>query len=306
MVTPASNPDADEIMRLAVDRFRTKMKSSSLKFIQDRIDSIEAMDLPAEDKIKKLSDYHIVEPGDVSRIADVKPLSEQSPYGGSITKGYIDGIIPPTLSEQRRQLFIETLHIFCNKPQAQIPVCGELGLFLKYANGIQYPDFSCSRMPSFNPEGYLTLAEIPDLDVITAQDLIRDSFQEAFWVQDDRFIDTGDMDTKLGFVWGTSCQNTYGQYAQYYLTYLYCRYDDGSDKYKDWAWRIVMVDGEDHHGFEPVFGQRPIFNSIPEFLDWYCSWFEHTSQKQLERNIRTWWAWDYEENEESDLEEDND
>jgi hypothetical protein len=35
-------------MRLAVDRFRTRMESANRQFLQDRIDEIEAMHLSTE------------------------------------------------------------------------------------------------------------------------------------------------------------------------------------------------------------------------------------------------------------------
>lgn len=43
--TQCSDADPDETMRLAVERFRTKMESSSQRFLQDRINEIEAMGL---------------------------------------------------------------------------------------------------------------------------------------------------------------------------------------------------------------------------------------------------------------------
>lgn len=41
--------DADEAMRLAESRFRTKTEASNRQFLQDRIDELEARDLTDEE-----------------------------------------------------------------------------------------------------------------------------------------------------------------------------------------------------------------------------------------------------------------
>jgi hypothetical protein len=41
----SSDTDPAEIMRLAIEGFRAKMESSNRRFLQDRIDEIEAMGL---------------------------------------------------------------------------------------------------------------------------------------------------------------------------------------------------------------------------------------------------------------------
>lgn len=44
-----SDTDPSKTMRLAVDRFRTRMESANRQFLQDRIDEIEAMHLSTEE-----------------------------------------------------------------------------------------------------------------------------------------------------------------------------------------------------------------------------------------------------------------
>lgn len=52
--TQPSAHNADKIMRLGVEQFCTQKESSNRQFLQDRIDEIEAMNLPIkEEKIWK-------------------------------------------------------------------------------------------------------------------------------------------------------------------------------------------------------------------------------------------------------------
>lgn len=41
--------------------------------------------------------------------------------------------------------------------------------------------------------------------------------------------------------------------------------------HKDWAWRVVVSDAEGVDNPMTVYGQKPRFDSIVEFLDWYSS-----------------------------------
>jgi hypothetical protein len=57
-ITEPSAPDADEIMRQAVERLRTKMESSNRQFLQDQIDETEAMNFPTEEeKLERMHPY---------------------------------------------------------------------------------------------------------------------------------------------------------------------------------------------------------------------------------------------------------
>lgn len=81
------------------------------------------------------------ESANVSRLTDVKTLYHK----------HRDRIIPSTLvTDEWRQMYLEALNSVCNEAAKHhqgddenipIPVCEELGHFIKYANGVQDPDF---------------------------------------------------------------------------------------------------------------------------------------------------------------------
>jgi hypothetical protein len=166
------SPDADpaETMRLAVERFRTKMETSNRRFLQDRIDEIEAMGLSTEEeKLNKMWVYwhdlgaggeeswnDWAAPDSVRQSRETRAVTRLKDVN-SIFHQYMDGIIPPTLpTDEWRQMFLEVVESVCNEAAAQdedsedfrIPMCHELGHFIKYANGVQDPDFRASGILS--------------------------------------------------------------------------------------------------------------------------------------------------------------
>ncbi|KAJ5181588.1 hypothetical protein N7449_011735 [Penicillium cf. viridicatum] len=71
--TAQASADADENMRLAVERFRIKMEASNRQFLQDRIHEIEDMNLSTEEaKLDKMSVYWL-------NLTVRPPQSPQSP-----------------------------------------------------------------------------------------------------------------------------------------------------------------------------------------------------------------------------------
>jgi hypothetical protein len=133
------------------------MESSNRQFLQDQIDEIEAMNFPTEEeKLERMHPYwrnnlgikgesswndcapvgpvrQSREERNVSRLADVKTLYHQ----------YMDGIQPPTLvSEKWCQMYLETVQSMCNEAafrdeedeEFEVPLCRELGSFVKYAD----------------------------------------------------------------------------------------------------------------------------------------------------------------------------
>ncbi|RHZ51029.1 uncharacterized protein CDV56_105553 [Aspergillus thermomutatus] len=316
--TQPSATDADETMRLAVEQFRTKMESSNRQFLQDRMDEIEAMNLPTEEeKLKKMRPYwpnlgikgedpwkncdpvgpvrQSREERNVTRLADVKALYHE----------YMDGTLPPTLlTEEWRRMYLETVQSVCNEAafrdeedeDFQIPLCHELGSFIKYADGVHDLDFRRSGIAPFEPtfsigildytiKDNLAVFALPAPDISRAREDLKCSLQE--FLCDETFIDgtvDEDLEVKVGFITGTGCRNGYDKW---YSAYLYCRryVDDSDPSHKDWAWRVVVFQA---HGENPttLYGRKPRFDSIPEFLEWYSSWLEHLDLDQVRKDVR--------------------
>ncbi|PYH50077.1 uncharacterized protein BP01DRAFT_412885 [Aspergillus saccharolyticus JOP 1030-1] len=88
----------------------------------------------------------------------------------------------------------------------------------------------------------------------------------------------------------------------WYSAYLYCRKGSEEDmegielpdegisdapQIREWVWRVVFMEHE-ATTFEPpqvLYGRRPRFDSIPEFLDWYTSWPDSLDGRGL-RSLR--------------------
>jgi hypothetical protein len=313
--TQPSATDADEVMRLAIERFRTKMESSNRQFLQDRIDEIEAMNLSTEEeKLRQMriywSDVGIkrethsndgAPPGAVrqsreeincTRLADVRSLYHQ----------YMDGIDPPRwpLTDEWRQMYLETVQSLCNEvavrdeedEDLQIPLCHDLGSFMKYADGVQDPDFHCSGIAPFDPVfgtwiGNHAFEDNPTarpvLDISEIREALKDHLRQFMYRELQILSDVDeDLEVKVGFITGTGCLN---DHDKWYSAYLYCRryVDDPDPSRKDWAWRVVFF-GADLESPTTLYGREPIFDSISEFLEWYSSWPEYLDIYQVRRN----------------------
>jgi len=301
--------NADENMRLAVERFRIKMKASNRQFLKDRIEEIEAMDLSTEEeKLMEMRTYwpglkvkHNVrwmatlppemvrqfhEEANVDRLSDVKTLYHQ----------HMDGINPPKeWTDEWCQMYLETLQTVLNEVafrseednDFEVPPCYDLALFLKYASGVEDPDFRYAGMAPFNPPGGPSKMTS---DMSKArEDLIRDL--HAYHLCEEDWIDAykhNDIEVRAGFQTGIGVKEKQAGHDEWYSMYLYCRRDpEDSDhpSHKDWAWRVVISNAATVDNPMTVYGQKPIFDSIVEFLDWYSSWIDHLDMDQVRDDI---------------------
>ncbi|GAD97808.1 hypothetical protein PVAR5_6490 [Paecilomyces variotii No. 5] len=307
--------DADENMRLAVEQFRTKMESANRQFLQDRVNEIEAMDLSTEEeKISEMRVYwsglgktpeikhtpdttnyirQIHEQAKITRLADVP----------SIYHRYMDGIIPPSLlTDEFHQMFLETIQTMCNEAafreedeDFQIPLCHDLGSFIKYANGVYDPDFRYSGIAPFRPvfgvrRSYYTFDDNgvvparPAIDISKAREMVEYYLKQ--FLCDGNFIEgvvDEDLEARVGFITGTGCQN---EHDKWYSTYLYCRrfVDDSDPSHKDWAWRVAFCRA-DRENPSTLYGRKPRFDSICEFLEWYNTWPDYITPEKIEMNV---------------------
>ncbi|OGE57270.1 hypothetical protein PENARI_c002G03448 [Penicillium arizonense] len=242
MACDMQSPDVDpaETMRLAMERFRTKMESSNRRFLQDRIDEIEALGISTEEeKLSKMSLYwpDLGAKGK-ERWGDFAPLGpvRQSREARNATRledvnsiycENMDGIIPPTLvNDEWRQMFLEVVERVCNEAAAQdevdenfrIPICHELGHFIKYANGVKDPDFRGSDRPA------VVAQAAPD---ISASLKILEHYLQDYILDEDfiQGIVDNDLEVKVGFETGLGSRR---EHKEWYSAYLYCRSDDDS------------------------------------------------------------------------------
>ena len=307
-----------ETMHLAVERFRTQMESANRQFIQDRIDEIEAKNLSTEKEKLDLMRYYwhdlgekqsgtwlddaprdiarrVRETENVSRLEDMKTIFHE----------HMDGIIPSTLvTDEWRQMFLDIVESVCNEAAEQddedenflIPRCDELGHFIKYANGVQDPDLRRSGICPFDPVPYFGIGDLTSPDGSTVQpqpptaefrERIKEQLKDD--ILGDSFISGAvdeDLEVKVGFQTGLGCHR---EYDTWYSAYLYCRRDiddDDSDRsHKDWAWRVVVFHADAVEP-TPLYGRKPIFDSIPEFLVWYSSWLNHLDLDQVRKDVR--------------------
>jgi hypothetical protein len=222
----------------------------------------------------------------------------------------MDGIIPSSLiTDEWRQAYLEVLKevrdeavVRMRQEQSDeeeeddekeeeevvdIPLCHELGLFLKYANGIQDPDFRSSGICPFEPVPAVGITEytfseravrgnaLPTSRILTSRQIMKECLED--YILDkanvDAYVDE-DPDVKVGFLTGTGWR---AQHDEWYSAYLYYHQEEDSrspdPSLKDWAWRVCVF----HAGLEnstALYGQYPRFNSLPGFLDWYSSWLE--------------------------------
>lgn len=321
--TQFSDAGLDETMRLAIERFRIKMESSNRQFLQDRIDEIQAMGLNTEEeKLEEMRWYWsgVGRKGDaawndcvpqrpvrqnreeqnVKRLEDVLSTYHQ----------YMDGISPPTLvTDEWRQMFLEVVESVCNEAAAQdeevkkfhIPMCHELGRFLKHADGVCDPDFRNSGICPFHPvfvsgvqeyafPDHPAVLALPPPDIAKSREWLQETLPQ--YILDRNFIKgfvDQDLEVKVGFETGLG---GHGECDAWYSAYLYCRRsDDESDDeshnetLKDWAWRIVVF----HADFEnprSLYGRYPRFDSIPDFLDWYSSWLDYVDMDVVRKDVK--------------------
>jgi hypothetical protein len=335
-----TNADADEIMRLAIARFRSRMAAANQKFLQDRVNEIEAKGLATEEeKRRQLGHYRWMDDLEWDDEDRGRCDGIRIPQGTSVADLDIpavlnalpwyepaDGVLPPLLrTEQWRQMYLDTVQRVCqeqadaivpddeaeldvscslhkdHRPMT-IPRCDELGLFLKYAQGVVDIDFRHSGIAPFTPAWSTGVKdeELDGLDEGQRRDKLEDlellnREQERLQqeLEDElsnkclaAYIDM-DLDVRAGFITGVGFNQRY-ECPAWYSAYAYCRLwtdddDDGKLKdgdiqdaanIRDWGWRVVVFPAE---VVDPsvLYGRKARFDSIPEFLDWYASWLDH-------------------------------
>ena len=289
---------ADKSMHQAIQHFRQKMESSNRQFLQDRITEIKSLNLPTEtENLSKMSTYWwdlTVQP-DSSWLESASPESARQALAeetvtclddvSSLYHAHMDGIIPPNTTAQWRTVLLSTLQKVCNEAAFRdeednefvVPPCEDLILFLKYASGIQEPDFRFAGMPAFNPPAC-------DYHVsLSAEDL--EEHLRRYYVCSEGFLDAymhDDLEVRVGLELVVGVKVKMSDHVEWYCLYLYCRRvggevdsDEKADQsHGDWAWRVVISHAEAVENPQVVYGRKPRFDSICEFLDWYCSWYE--------------------------------
>ncbi|KAE8327049.1 hypothetical protein BDV39DRAFT_193193 [Aspergillus sergii] len=235
------------------------------------------------------------------RLAEVPALVEDA-----LPLFAIDGIYPTRLrTDEARQIYLDTLQeVFQRQaeewaaaegedPPGSIPRCDELGQFLMWAHKVADPDFRRSGVAPFEAGLYV----MSGLEEVLAEGLDSTEQRERYHervrqectrlrenLEDDRVsrlinkisiiaAPDCDMEVKAGLVTGEG----YDKEAQ-------DEDDDAPDarNIQDWGWRVVFMEFEgDSYEGQVLYGRKPRFDSIPEFLDWYSSWLDHLDARAL-------------------------
>ncbi|PYI00049.1 hypothetical protein BO71DRAFT_414974 [Aspergillus ellipticus CBS 707.79] len=300
----ATASDADATMQQALDQFRARMGAASRQFIQDRVAEIEARGIATEqEKILRMADRCNLEALDTDdqRLAEIPaPVESASPLLS------MDGVYPTRLyTDEARQIYLDTLQeVFQRQaeewaaaegedPPGPIPRCDELGRFLRYAQGVIDPDFRRSGVAPF--EVGLYVMSKPE-DMVLAEDLESSEQRERYHERISMIAGPDcDMEVRAGLGMGEAYV---GHYPKLYSAYLYCRQrpDDGEDEdvldededvpdapnIQEWGWRVVFMEfGGDAYCGQVLYGRKPRFDSIPEFLDWYASWPDYLDARGI-------------------------
>ncbi|OJJ69782.1 hypothetical protein ASPBRDRAFT_45062 [Aspergillus brasiliensis CBS 101740] len=347
--TPIStNPlslDADETMRQAVDRFRTRMAAANRQFIQDRINEINARGLATEkERTRMMQRWRHFRDLDRDGMAghsnpDARHVSNQFRQTRELAAVpallaedtrplfAMDGVHPPRLrTPEARQIFLDTLQDVFQRQAEEwaaaegedlgaepIPRCEELGRLLTYAHVVEDPDFRHSGVAPLEAGLWVLrgrYGSLPDLDTQEQRDQYHAHVREQCArlraklegensalinkVQIPAYPDE-DLEVRAGVIMGTGYV---GEYPKWHSAYLYCRkcpeedmegidfQDEGipdAPNIREWGWRVVFMEDEVTPVFEPhvLYGRKPRFDSIPEFLDWYASWSDNLDARGL-------------------------
>ncbi|CAG8206582.1 unnamed protein product [Penicillium salamii] len=202
------------------------------------------------------------------------------------------------ITEEWREMCLDVVETVCNEAAIRddeftdfhIPRCVELGYFLKYAQAVELPNFCGYGICPFEPVGYTgvatyafpnhpTVLAIPEPDISTSREYLKERMQASI-INEDLIIGTVDEDLEVlvGFDTGIGYRQEHQEWCS---SYLYCRSDDESEAdFQDWAWRIVVfhADGENP---TPLYGRKPRFTYIPEFLDWYSTWLDYVDMDEV-------------------------
>ncbi|GKZ36201.1 hypothetical protein AbraIFM66950_007197 [Aspergillus brasiliensis] len=181
IITNPPSPDADETMRQAVERFRTRMAAANRQFVQDRIDEIDARGLATEkERIRMMQRWRQFEDLDRddesgyqdpgmrrihNRFRQTRELAAVPALLAEDTCPLfaVDGVYPPRLhTPEARDMFLDTLQDVFQRQADEwaaaegedsswepIPRCEELGRLLTYAHEVGDPDFRRSGIAPF-------------------------------------------------------------------------------------------------------------------------------------------------------------
>ncbi|PWY63064.1 hypothetical protein BO83DRAFT_421244 [Aspergillus eucalypticola CBS 122712] len=323
--------DADETMRKAVDRYRTRMAAANRQFVQDRIDEINARGLATEEeKIRKMWDWRRFE--DLNRdeaASDNDPEERRKRNQFRQTRELaavpallvedtfplfsLDGLHPPRLrTPEARQIFLDTLQEVFQRQAEEwaaaegeyldlasepIPRCEELGRLLAYAHEVEDPDFRHSGIAPLEAGLFVQTryGTLPCLDTQEERDQYHARGEYTDLINKVQIPASPDVDLDVwaGVVMGTGYV---GEYPKWYSAYLYCRKSPDEDmegihyqdegvqdapNIREWGWRVVFMEEEGILQPQVLYGRKPRFDSIPEFLDWYASWPDYLDARGL-------------------------
>ncbi|RAK71259.1 uncharacterized protein BO72DRAFT_453870 [Aspergillus fijiensis CBS 313.89] len=244
-------------MQQALEQFRVRMATANRRFIQDRVDEIEARGLAREEvKWQKMVEYrHIYLPnerenGFPPRLVDLPAAMDMDM--GQVFPFPLNGVHPPRLrTHEAREQFLDMLQQVFQQQAADwaaergqetpglVPRCDELGVFLQYAYAVEDPDFRLSAIPPFEP-GLMLLSEEQAALAETQPERYRELDREECaqvreYLESDGIgdlihksmvgpsVESDDLEFKAGVVTGTGY---IGEYPHWYSAYLYCRQRD--------------------------------------------------------------------------------
>lgn len=70
---------------------------------------------------------------------------------------------------------------------------------------------------------------------------------------------------------------------QWHSCYLFCRSKDDEEVNADWGWRVVVqLESDDSEG---IMAPVKIFDMIPDFLQWYGSWYDRLDRARFLKEL---------------------
>ncbi|KAE8345143.1 hypothetical protein BDV24DRAFT_171081 [Aspergillus arachidicola] len=276
--------DADDNMRQAIERFRTRMAAANRQVIQQRVDEIEARGLATEkEKLDRMRDYRYFEDlgtGGEAEWGTAETRSKANRLRQTTWLADAPTLEDALLVELDGQVFQRQADDWAaeagEEAPGPIPPCHELGLFLKDLEGL---DRSQERNK---------IQELMSQDRTRLRERLKQDNLGLYLINralTDGLVDD-DLEVRAGFVTGTGyC----GEYPEWYSAYLYCRQcvddednedDDEEDKdksentkdaltFQDWAWRVIFLEASIQNTRVP-YGRR-------------ASWLDHLDARGLLR-----------------------
>jgi len=238
------------------------MRSSNIKFLNDRADEIQKMELSEDQRLRIFRRFLVSH--DHGRFKSLSSLQEARELVSS--QGiWLDGIQPPRLknAEQSRQ-FIRAFTAVMNEENESdqaIPPPPDLGTFLRFANGVEDPDFRgdaiCEWAPgpdsTFEPNDVLENTDIEEFKRHVRGAMIDD---------DDSSKISYELDVKAGIRTGEKLRF----HETWWSFYLYCCPRIPLGVKPGWGWRIFFTTTS------TAADDELVWDSIPDFLNWYGSW----------------------------------